>query len=61
MLRITHTSKGSSDITLKLEGKVVSDWVPLVREECLRILKEKKGVWLDCSDVTFVDDRGVDA
>ena len=38
----------------------MSDWVPLVREECLRILKEKKSVWLDCSDVIFVDDRGVE-
>jgi len=60
MLQITYTSEGSSDITLKLEGRVVSDWVPLVREECLRILKEKKSVRLDCSDVTFVDDRGVE-
>jgi anti-anti-sigma regulatory factor len=60
MLRITRTSEGPSDITLKLEGTVVSNWVPLLREECLRVLKEKKRVWLDFSDVTFVDDRGVE-
>lgn len=60
MLRITQTSEGSSDVRLKLEGRVVSDWVPLLREECLRMLKKKKRVWLDFSDVTFVDDRGVE-
>jgi len=60
MLRITQTSEGSSDIRLKLEGRVVSDWVPLLREECLRILREQKKLWLDFSDVSFVDDRGVE-
>ena len=53
-------SEGSSDVRLKLEGRIVSDWVPLLREECLRILKEKRSVRLDFSDVTFVDDRGVE-
>lgn len=59
MLRITHASEGPSEITLKLEGRVVSDWVPLLRQECLRILNERKKVWLDFSGVTFVDDQGV--
>ncbi len=60
MLRITRTGEGPSDVTLKLEGRVVSDWVPLLREECLRILKKQKRVRLDFSGVTFIDDRGVE-
>ena len=59
MLRITHTTEGS-DTTLKLEGRIVSNWVPLLREECLRILKEQKRLWLDFSGVTFVDKQGVE-
>ena len=60
MLRITRTSEESSDVKLKLEGRIVSDWVPLLRRECLRILKGQKRVLLDFSDVTFVDNRGVE-
>lgn len=38
----------------------MSQWVPLLKEECLGILKEKRSLYLDFSDVTFVDDRGVE-
>jgi anti-anti-sigma regulatory factor len=60
MLRISHAKDEPSDVTLKLEGRVVSDWVALLRDECHRILRQKKSVWLDFSDVTFVDDRAVE-
>lgn len=60
MLRITQVSDESSGVRLKLEGRIMAEWVPLLTEECLRILKEKKSLCLDFSDVTFVDDRGVE-
>ena len=60
MLRISRAKDEPSDVTLKLEGRIVSAWVSLLKEECLSILKEKKTVWLDFSDVTFVDDRAVE-
>ncbi len=58
MLRITKIAEDSSTITMKLEGKLASDWVPLLETECLSCLKEKREVLLDFSDVTFVDGRG---
>lgn len=38
----------------------MAGWVPLLREECLRLLKKRTTVRLDFSGVTFVDDRGVE-
>jgi ABC-type transporter Mla MlaB component len=59
MLRITTLKEDSDTITMKLEGKLASDWVPLLESECKRCLKDKRKVLLDLSDVTFVDNKGV--
>ena len=45
MLRITKVAEDSSTVTMKLEGKLASDWVPLLE---------------DFSEVTFVDGRGAE-
>ncbi len=58
MLRITKIDENSSQVTLKLEGRLASEWVPLLEGECLKSLKEKRKVLLDFSDVTFVDENG---
>ncbi len=60
MLRITKVAEDSSTVTMKLEGKLASDWVPLLEGECLTCLKGKRTVLLDFSEVTFVDGRGVE-
>jgi len=60
MLRITKVAEDSSTVTMKLEGKLASDWVPLLEGECLTCLKGKRKVLLDFSEVTFVDGRGVE-
>ncbi len=60
MLRITKIAEDSSTITMKLEGKLASDWVPLLEGECLTCLKENRKVLLDFSEVTFVDGRGAE-
>ncbi len=60
MLRITKVAEDSSTVTMKLEGKLASDWVPLLEGECLTCLTEKRKVLLDFSEVTFVDGRGVE-
>ena len=60
MLRITKVDESPSQITMKLEGKLASDWVPLLESECLRCLQEKREVLLDFSDLTFIDGRGVE-
>ena len=59
MLRITKVAKDPSIVTLKLEGKLASDWVTLLEKECQSGLNDNREVVLDFSDVTFVDDHGV--
>ena len=60
MLRITKIAENGSPVTLKLEGKVHAEWVALLEEECRALIGQKKMVLLDFSDVTFMDDRGVE-
>jgi len=60
VLRITKVAEDSSTVTMKLEGKLASDWVPLLEGECLTCLKGKRKVLLDFSEVNFVDGRGVE-
>ena len=60
MLRITTIAESPSLTTLKLEGRIVSDWVSLLERECLTLLQEKQQVLLDLSDVLFIDARGVE-
>jgi hypothetical protein len=60
VLRITKVAEDSSTVTMKLEGKLASDWVPLLEGECLTCLKDNRKVFLDFSEVTFVDGRGAE-
>ena len=60
MLRITKMAESPSIVTLKLEGRIASDWLSLLEKECLRFLEEKRKVVLDFSEVTFIDDRAVE-
>jgi len=47
VLRITKVAESPSLVTMKLEGKLASDWVPLLEGECLTRLKENRKVLLD--------------
>ena len=58
MLRITTVVKSPTRVILKLEGRLVSDWVTLVERECLTWLRDDRMVRLDVTEVTFVDRRG---
>ncbi len=60
MLRITKIEENGSPVTLKLEGNIHADWVFLLEQECRALISQKKMVLLDFSDVTFIDDRGVE-
>lgn len=60
MLRITKIGESPSLATLKVEGRVVSDWASVLESESLRLLEEKGAVLLDFSNVSFVDRRGVE-
>ena len=61
MLRISRVAESSSLATLRVEGRVVAEWVPVLERECWLALQENGHVRLDLSAVTFVDSRGVAA
>ena len=61
MFRITPMSDDGQTVHLKVEGRVVGDWVPELDQVCGSWLSQKKKVILDFSDVTFIDRRGMNA
>lgn len=61
MLRITPMTDDGQTVHVKVEGRVVGEWVPELDQVCGSCLSERQRVILDFSDVTFIDRRGVDA
>ena len=61
MLRISKAAASPSLATLRVEGRIVAEWVPVLERECQLALQENGHVRLDLSAVTFVDGRGLAA
>jgi ABC-type transporter Mla MlaB component len=61
VLRISRAAATPSLTTLRVEGRVVAEWVPVLERECWLALQGNGHVQLDLSAVTFVDDGGVAA
>jgi anti-anti-sigma regulatory factor len=60
MLRITELADTGAETTLHAEGRIVSEWVGVLEEECSRVLREtSRRLRLDVGAVTFIDARGV--
>ena len=59
MLRISRAAESASLTTLRVEGRIVAEWVPILEREYWLALQENGHVQLDLSAVTFVDGRGV--
>lgn len=60
MLKITKIQESGRDVLLKLEGKITDQWAALLDGECRAHLRKKKAVYLDCSNVEYIDGRGVE-
>ncbi|HXV68931.1 MAG TPA: STAS domain-containing protein [Nitrospira sp.] len=60
MLKITKLQESGSDVLIKLEGKITEQWAVLLDDECRAYLRIKKAVYLDCTNVNFIDERGVE-
>ena len=58
MLKITVSGQDSSRRTIKLEGKLLSDWIDEVRRLFLDVDDLSPG--LDLSELTFVDREGAE-
>jgi len=61
MLKISQAEKANHSVTLKLEGRVVGEWVCELRQVCETLLTEGQSLKLDLADVTFADASGVAA
>lgn len=59
MLRITEISESADSVTLKVEGRIVLEWVTVLEQECLKWLQAKPEVLLDLSEVTFIEHNGL--
>jgi hypothetical protein len=60
MLRITEVVDSDTETTLHLEGRIVSEWVGVLQEDCWRVLQQSsRRLRLDLGAVTFIDPRGV--
>jgi len=60
MLRIIEISEDDKTVTLRLEGKIVNEWILVLERACLYHKdKKNKTLLLDFSDVTFISDEGV--
>ena len=60
MLKITKIQESKSDVLLKLEGKITAQWATLLDGVCRSYLRQEQALSLDCSNVDFVDARGVE-
>jgi anti-anti-sigma regulatory factor len=57
MLRLTRTTRLPHEIVLIVEGQIVAEWVGLLEEECLALLRTDQKVLLDLSMVSYLDRR----
>jgi ABC-type transporter Mla MlaB component len=61
MLKISQAGKANHSVTLRLEGRVVGEWVGELRQVCELVLREGRKLKLDLTDVSFADTDGVSA
>jgi anti-anti-sigma regulatory factor len=59
MLRLTRTTRFPHEVVLVVEGQIVAEWVGLLEEECLDLLRTDQRVFLDLAGVSYLDQRAV--
>ena len=42
MLRIERLNEDDATVTLKLDGRIVGQWVAILKKECFQVLKRQK-------------------
>lgn len=58
MLRITRIAQSPLEFTLKVQGRIVSEWIDVLEQETMSLIEAGRTVRLDFSEVTFVSRRG---
>jgi anti-anti-sigma regulatory factor len=59
VLRISTVTGAGAPVTLRVEGDLAGDWVPLLEAECLRHFDARGPVVLDLAGIGFIDRTGV--
>jgi len=60
LLRITRVENGPTGLMLKVEGKIMSEWVRVLHDECQKGSARSTNVVLDLSGVSYADREGVE-
>ncbi len=60
MLRITKVAENQAQVTLQVEGQIVSLWVAELERETNRLLKGNRKVVLDFAEVSFIGLQGTE-
>ena len=61
MIRISPMAGSTHVLTLKVEGALMAEWVPVLESACARALHARKRVELDFEEVSFLDGHAVRA
>jgi len=59
MLRITRVEESATTLHLRLEGRIVGDWVRLLEEELLRSDASRQRIVLELAGVAFANDAAL--
>ena len=59
MLKITRAASSSQEIILKLDGRVVGQWVELLRQSARSVLEEGRQLTFDLENICFIDCEGL--
>jgi anti-anti-sigma regulatory factor len=60
MLRITLMTETKETVTVKVEGRMIGEWVNEVRVECEMWLAKGKKLVFDLSGIIFIDEQGIE-
>lgn len=60
MLRITQVNAERDQVCLKVEGRMIGDWVSELERTCRPYLSQRRHITLDISAVTYIDLHGVE-
>ena len=61
MFKITKTKENDNTINLRMDGKLVEEWLSEFERLYLKIRNDDyKRIILDLSGVSFIDDNGID-
>jgi len=59
MLRIVEGDATNDSMTLRLDGRLVSQWVELLRSSCEQAYQKGSNLIIDLAGVSFADQEGV--